>query len=176
MSCDRKIEKVPVSQSNLDLLRVHICSEERHLPGEEYNETTVAGGHNGRTRRGLSRGDGVAAGNWPNAPVCARACRRRWTAPACGPVASAATAWRVLAGIDSARLNELSQARTGARERAWLARAEVTGRRLPPARAAGRDLDYVVLDLDATLVEVHSEKEQASPHFKGGFGYHPCAP
>jgi hypothetical protein len=43
----------------------------------------------------------------------------------------------------------------------------------PSARAAGRDLHYVVLDLDATLVEVHSEKEQASPHFKGGFGYHP---
>jgi hypothetical protein len=90
-----------------------------------------------------------------------------------GPVASAATAWRVLASINPARLDELGRARAGARERAWLARAEITGRMLPPARAAGRDLDYVVLDLDATLVEVHSEKEQASPHFKGGFGYHP---
>jgi hypothetical protein len=61
-----------------------------------------------------------------------------------------------------------------ARERAWLARAETTtGRMLPPARAAGRDLDYVVLDIDATLIEVHSEKEAASPHFKGGFGMHP---
>jgi hypothetical protein len=29
------------------------------------------------------------------------------------------------------------------------------------------------LDIDATLIEVHSEKEQASPHFKGGFGMHP---
>jgi len=34
-------------------------------------------------------------------------------------------------------------------------------------------LDYVVLDIDATLIEVHSEKESASPHFKGGFGMHP---
>jgi len=90
-----------------------------------------------------------------------------------GPVASAATAWRVLAGIDERRLGELRRARAVARERAWLARAEVTGRALPPARAAGRDLDYLVLDIDATLIEVHSEKEQASPHFKGGFGMHP---
>jgi Transposase DDE domain group 1 len=44
---------------------------------------------------------------------------------------------------------------------------------LPPARAAGRDLDYVVIDLDATLLEVHSEKEQAAGTFKGGYGYHP---
>jgi hypothetical protein len=90
-----------------------------------------------------------------------------------GPVASPATAWRVLASIDDRRLADLRRARAVARERAWLARAEITGRELPPAQAAGRDLDYVVLDLDATLVEVHSEKEQASPHFKGGFGYHP---
>jgi hypothetical protein len=90
-----------------------------------------------------------------------------------GPVASAATAWRVLASIDARRLGDLRLARARARERAWLARAEQTGRVLPPARAAGRDLDYVVLDIDATLIEVHSEKEQASPHFKGGFGMHP---
>ena len=71
------------------------------------------------------------------------------------------------------RLGGLRAARAAARERAWLARAEITGRELPPARAAGRDLDYVVMDIDATLIEVHSEKEQAPPHFKGGFGYHP---
>lgn len=90
-----------------------------------------------------------------------------------GPVASPATAWRVLAGIDDRRLADLRRARVAARERAWLARVEATGRGLPPARAAGRDLDYVVLDIDTTLIEVHSEKEMASPHFKGGFGYHP---
>lgn len=90
-----------------------------------------------------------------------------------GPVASPATAWRVLAGIDDRRLADRRRARAAAQERAWLARAEATGRGLPPARAAGRDLDYVVLDIDATLIEVHSEKEMTSPHFKGGFGYHP---
>src|SRR4051794_7989837 len=90
-----------------------------------------------------------------------------------GPVASPATAWRVLAGIDDRRLAGLRTARAVARERAWLARAEQTGRMLPPAQAAGRNLDYLVLDIDATLIEVHSEKEQASPHFQGGFGMHP---
>lgn len=32
----------------------------------------------------------------------------------------------------------------------------------------------VVIDVDATLVEIHSEnKEDAAPHFKGGYGFHP---
>jgi hypothetical protein len=34
--------------------------------------------------------------------------------------------------------------------------------------------DPVLLDIDASLVEIHSEnKEQAEPTFKGGFGFHP---
>ena len=34
--------------------------------------------------------------------------------------------------------------------------------------------DPVLLDIDASLVEVHSEnKEGAAPHFKGGYGFHP---
>ena len=45
---------------------------------------------------------------------------------------------------------------------------------LPPAPVAGTDLgDVVVLDVDATLVTAHSEKEQAAANFKGGFGFHP---
>ena len=32
----------------------------------------------------------------------------------------------------------------------------------------------VILDLDASLVEIHSENKQGTaPHFKGGFGFHP---
>jgi hypothetical protein len=31
----------------------------------------------------------------------------------------------------------------------------------------------VVVDLDATLIGAHSEKELASPHYKRGFGFHP---
>ena len=30
-----------------------------------------------------------------------------------------------------------------------------------------------MIDVDATLVNVHSEKEGAAPTFKKGFGYHP---
>jgi hypothetical protein len=36
--------------------------------------------------------------------------------------------------------------------------------------------DPLVIDVDATLVTAHSEKEQAAPTFKRGFGFHPlCA-
>jgi len=31
----------------------------------------------------------------------------------------------------------------------------------------------VILDFDATPIDVHSEKEQAAGHYKGGFGFNP---
>ena len=43
----------------------------------------------------------------------------------------------------------------------------------PPARAAGRVLPGLVIDLDASIVVCHCEKEQAAPTFKKTFGYHP---
>jgi len=81
-----------------------------------------------------------------------------------GKVASRATCWRVLKAVadrEQAGLDALARGRARARERAWLARAELTGAAVPPARAAGVDLDYLVIDLDATIVVCHSEKEQA---------------
>lgn len=40
--------------------------------------------------------------------------------------------------------------------------------------AAGGAPEQVVLDVDASLVEIHSEhKEGATSHYKGGFGFHP---
>ncbi len=90
-----------------------------------------------------------------------------------GSVASTPTIWRVLAGIDPAMLAEIRLARAVARDRAWLARGELTGAELPGSRAAGRMLEQVVIDLDATLVTAHSDKEGAKGNFKGGFGYHP---
>ncbi|MEV6947872.1 IS1380 family transposase [Streptomyces sp. NPDC051172] len=89
-----------------------------------------------------------------------------------GPVASTPTAWRLLAGIDPAALARLRSARAAAREVAWLQAAETTGG-IPAARAGGRDLPGLVLDLDATLVTCHSDKEQAAATYKRGFGYHP---
>ncbi len=54
-----------------------------------------------------------------------------------------------------------------------MARGELTGAELPGSRAAGRLLEQVVIDLDATLVTAHSDKEGAKGTFKGGFGDHP---
>ncbi|MFI5771021.1 transposase [Streptomyces sp. NPDC051658] len=39
--------------------------------------------------------------------------------------------------------------------------------------AAGHELSALVLDIDATLITCHSEKEAAVPTYKNGFGYHP---
>jgi hypothetical protein len=89
-----------------------------------------------------------------------------------GPVASTATAWRVLEDIDNDGLNRLRTARAQARERAWLARADL-GRDVPVMRAGGRSWAGLVIDLDATLVAAHSDKEGCRANFKAGFGYHP---
>lgn len=89
-----------------------------------------------------------------------------------GSVASTATAWRVLDCIDEVVLGRLRLARAAARERVWLARAEL-GQNLAAATAGGRALAGLVIDLDAALVTCHSEKEAAAATFKGGFGYHP---
>jgi hypothetical protein len=72
-----------------------------------------------------------------------------------GPVASTATAWRVLDAMDADRLADLRAARAAAWKRAWLARAEL-GRDLPTVTAGGREWSGIVLDVDATLVTCHS--------------------
>lgn len=93
-----------------------------------------------------------------------------------GAIASTPTAWRLLAGIDPAALDALRAARTTAREVAWLQAGE-TRDGIPASRAGGRELPGLILDIDATLVTCHSEKEHAAPTYKHGFGYHPllCA-
>jgi Transposase DDE domain group 1 len=88
-----------------------------------------------------------------------------------GPVASDPTAWRVLAGLDDAALARLRTARAQAREVAWAQAAETD--RLPSSTVAGHTIAGLVLDLDATLVVCHSDKEQAAKTWKKTFGYHP---
>jgi hypothetical protein len=85
-----------------------------------------------------------------------------------GPVASPATVWRTLIEVTPAALNRVEKARAMIRAHVWgLLRA------LPASKAAGVDLgEVVVLDVDATLVTAHSEKEHAAATFKGGFGFH----
>jgi hypothetical protein len=78
-----------------------------------------------------------------------------------GEVASDATTWRTFQSIDADVLTALRAARAQARAAAWKQRRR---RRRGP----------VLLDVDASLVEIHSEnKEHAAAHFKGGYGFHP---
>ena len=89
-----------------------------------------------------------------------------------GRVASPATCWRVLDSVDPATLEAVKRARAAARERAWLLRAEA-GRPLPTVTCAGRAQPGLVIDIDATLVSCHSEKEGTAATYKSGCGYHP---
>jgi hypothetical protein len=76
-----------------------------------------------------------------------------------GDVASPATIWRAMHQVDDTALAGLRAARAKAREAVW---------------AAGGAPAEVVLDVDASLVEIHSErKEGAASHYKRGFGFHP---
>jgi hypothetical protein len=89
-----------------------------------------------------------------------------------GPVASDATAWRLLDSLDAAELARIRAARAAARELAWAQLVETRGG-LPGVTAGGRDVPGLVLDLDASIVLAHSEKEQASPTWKKTFGFYP---
>lgn len=75
-----------------------------------------------------------------------------------GEVASVPTAWRTLEAVDADYRARISAARAEARAKAW---------------AAGLDPGFYVIDLDATLVGAHSDKEGAAPNYKHGFGFHP---
>ncbi|MDT7617190.1 MAG: hypothetical protein QOF00_4637 [Pseudonocardiales bacterium] len=90
-----------------------------------------------------------------------------------GSAASDSTCWRLLDRLDTTGLGAVSRARAAAREVVWAQRAELSGVPFPPARAAGRDLPGPVIDLDASVVVCHSEKECAAPTFKKTFGLHP---
>ena len=89
-----------------------------------------------------------------------------------GPVASAPTVWRTLDELTLAAVRRVEKTRAKVRRHVWAQLSAGGG--LPPSRVGGTDLgETVVLDVDATLGTVHSEKEAAAPTFKGGFGYHP---
>ncbi len=79
-----------------------------------------------------------------------------------GPVASDPTAWRLLSDLDAAALARLRAARAQAREVAWAQAAE-TGTGLPGSMAAAQPVPGLVLDLDASIVICHSEKQSATP-------------
>lgn len=81
-----------------------------------------------------------------------------------GPVASDPTVSRLigrLAQDADAALAAISTARAAAREKVW----QVAGAPVQDGR--------VVIDLDATLLDAHSEKQDATRTWKKGFGFHP---
>lgn len=88
-----------------------------------------------------------------------------------GPVASPPTVWRTLDEVTPGRLKKIQKARARVRRHVW---SELPGG-VPASRVAGTDLDedLIVLDVDATIVVSHSEKERAAATFKRTFGFHP---
>jgi hypothetical protein len=86
-----------------------------------------------------------------------------------GPVASDPVISRLVSALaaDAPRaLRAIRKARAAARERAWA---------LAGDRAPGGDGDLVPVDIDATIVLAHSEKEKAAPTWKKTYGFHPLA-
>jgi len=84
-----------------------------------------------------------------------------------GPVASDPVVSRLIAGLaaDAPRsLRAIRAARAAARQRAWALAGEA---------APGAGGGMVTIDLDATIVISHSEKDQARPTWKKTFGFHP---
>jgi hypothetical protein len=75
-----------------------------------------------------------------------------------GAVASESTAHRVIKSVDAEGLEALRAARATALERAW---------------DAGARPEELILDVDASLLVAHSEKQGAAGNHKGGFGFHP---
>lgn len=75
-----------------------------------------------------------------------------------GHVGSDPTVWRVLASIHCEGLRNIAVARAAARAEAW---------------TAGAAPDEIVIDIDGTLLDAHSDKQDATPTYKRGFGFYP---
>jgi Transposase DDE domain group 1 len=75
-----------------------------------------------------------------------------------GERASETTTHRVLKSVDERLLERIRVARAAARARVW---------------DAGARPESITLNIDATLVAAHSEKERAAGTYKHGYGFHP---
>jgi hypothetical protein len=79
-----------------------------------------------------------------------------------GSVPSDSTLYRTFRQLDADTLGGLWEAMAAARAQVWRRGGATTG------------TATVVLDIDASLHQVHSEnKELAAPNYKGGYGFHP---
>jgi hypothetical protein len=78
-----------------------------------------------------------------------------------GSVPSDTTVFRTMHEFDESQRDELLAALAGVRATVW-------------EKVDSDPTKPVILDFDASLVDVESEnKEQAAPNFKGGYGFHP---
>jgi hypothetical protein len=75
-----------------------------------------------------------------------------------GEPASETTTHRVLKSVDGRSLDRIRAARAEARARVW---------------DAGARPETITLDIDATLLSAHSDKELAAGTYKHGYGFHP---
>ena len=74
-----------------------------------------------------------------------------------GEVASVTTVWRAVKATTAPELRGIAKAVARTREVVW--------RVSPPGD--------ITIDFDATLLDVHSEKQDAAPTYKHGYGFHP---
>src|SRR5487761_2291761 len=79
-----------------------------------------------------------------------------------GNVASDSTVWRTFQEITPSTRDALKVAIAEVRAKVWNRSAATTGN------------DPVTLDVDASLVTIHTEEKQGTaPTYKGGYGFHP---
>lgn len=79
-----------------------------------------------------------------------------------GSVPSDSTLYRSFREVTPSTLEGLWEAMREVRAQVWRRASATTG------------TDTVVLDIDASLHQIHSEnKEEAAPNYKGGYGFHP---
>ena len=79
-----------------------------------------------------------------------------------GSVPSDSTVFRTFHQLASSTRSDIATAVAALRSKVWSRSSATMGK------------DPVLLDIDASLVEIHTDgKEQAAPNYKGGFGFHP---
>lgn len=93
---------------------------------------------------------------------------------ALGQVASAPTIWRAITEVDGQALETIAAVRAVHRRRIWQRLAD-RPEGFPWIEVAGRVwADWIVIDVDASLVETHSDKEGSAPTYKRHvYGLHP---
>ena len=93
--------------------------------------------------------------------------------PVFGAAPSDTTVRRALELADNKTLDRIARVRAKVRAHVWsLIAARPAG--FPWLAIAGKLLaGWLVIDLDATLITAHSDKQGAAPTFKKGYGFHP---